>query len=128
MKELIGKKVKEMRFLYNQTQEELAKALGVSKEFISMIESGKRLPSLETMSKLGKIFNKGTDFFLREEEEPFAALFLKGPAGSLRIQIVRILFLQAEEAIARGVGEVNVVATRRLGDVDVGLVQRGCSL
>lgn len=75
MKELIGKKVKEMRFLYNQTQEELAKALGVSKEFISMIESGKRLPSLETMSKLGKIFNKGTDFFLREEEEPFAALF-----------------------------------------------------
>lgn len=75
MKELIGKKVKELRLLYNQTQEELANALGVSKEFISMIESGKRLPSLETMSKFGKIFSKDTDFFLREEEEPFAALF-----------------------------------------------------
>ncbi len=51
MKELIGKKVKELCLLYNQTQEELAKALSVSKEFISMIESGKRLPSLETMSR-----------------------------------------------------------------------------
>lgn len=75
MKELVGKKVKELRLLYNQTQEELANALGVSKEFISMIESGKRLPGLETMSRLGKIFNKDTDFFLRAEEEPFAALF-----------------------------------------------------
>ena len=75
MKELIGKKVKELRLLYGQTQEELARALGVSKEFISMIESGKRLPGLETMALLGKAFNKDTDFFMREEEEPFAALF-----------------------------------------------------
>ncbi len=75
MRELIGKKVRELRLLYNQTQEEVANALGVSKEFISMIEGGKRLPSLETMAKLGKIFNKSSDFFMREEEEPFAALF-----------------------------------------------------
>lgn len=75
MKERMGKKIKALRELFGMTQGELAKALEVSKEFVSMVENGKRLPSLETISRLGKVFHKDADYFMKEEEEPFAALF-----------------------------------------------------
>lgn len=75
MKELIGKKVRELRQQYGHTQEELANLLGVTKEFISMVESGKRLPGLENITKLARVFHRDVAYFMRDEEEAFAALF-----------------------------------------------------
>lgn len=83
MKELIGKKVKELRQQYGLTQEELAQQLGVTKEFISMVESGKRLPGLENITKLAKAFHRDAAYFMREEEEPFAALFRVDNLGAV---------------------------------------------
>ncbi len=83
MKELIGKKVKELRQQYGQTQEELARQLGVTKEFISMVESGKRLPGLENITRLAKAFHRDAAYFMRDEEEPFAALFRVDNLGAV---------------------------------------------
>ena len=46
---LIGKKFKQLRELSGMTQEDVAKRLGVTNEYVSMIESGKRTPSLEVL-------------------------------------------------------------------------------
>lgn len=83
MKELIGKKVRELRRQYGQTQEELAGRLGVTKEFISMVESGKRLPGLENITKLAKVFHRDAAYFMHDEEEPFAALFRVDNLGAV---------------------------------------------
>ena len=83
MKELIGKKVKELRQQYGLTQEELARQLGVTKEFISMVESGKRLPGLENITKLAKAFHRDAAYFMRDEEETFAALFRVDNLGAV---------------------------------------------
>jgi len=83
MKELIGRKVKELRLQYGQTQEVLARQMGVTKEFISMVESGKRLPGLENITRLAKVFHRDASYFMRDEEEPFAALFRVDNLGAV---------------------------------------------
>ncbi len=47
------------------TQEELAESVGVSRNFISLIESGSRVPSLKVLSAIAKKLDvKITDIFL----------------------------------------------------------------
>ncbi|MFC1731517.1 helix-turn-helix domain-containing protein [candidate division KSB1 bacterium] len=48
----IGKKISERRRYLNLTQGELAKEINVNKSTISLIEGGKRLPSLEVLNKI----------------------------------------------------------------------------
>ena len=54
---MIGEKIKSLRESEALTQEEIAVKVGVSKEFISMVESGKRNPSLEVLSKIASVFS-----------------------------------------------------------------------
>lgn len=56
------------------SQGTLAMEVGVSKEYISMVETGKRTPGLETLYRLANFFNKNIDYFLKEEESPFAVM------------------------------------------------------
>ena len=46
----------------NMTQEELAKALGVSRSTIGMYEQGKREPDFETEEKIADYFNVTLDY------------------------------------------------------------------
>lgn len=46
--ETIGKHIREKRKARGLVQEELAEKVGLSKNYIGMIERGKRLPSLDT--------------------------------------------------------------------------------
>lgn len=52
----------------------LAKALGLTPEYISRLESGKRTPSLETLNRLATYLGKEVAFFFQEKGPPFAEL------------------------------------------------------
>lgn len=71
MKEKIINHIKEHRTRMNLTQEELAKAVGVSRQTIISIERGRYVPSLPLALKFAKFFNKSIDeiFFIAEDNK-----------------------------------------------------------
>ena len=50
----LGKRLRDTRKAAGLSQELLAEKAGISVDFISMIERGKRSPSIETIEKLSK--------------------------------------------------------------------------
>ena len=64
-------RLKVLRAENNLTQEQLAQSVGVSRQAINAIETGKYDPSLPLAIKLGKLFSKPVEeIFLVDEEEP----------------------------------------------------------
>ncbi len=62
-------KIKVYRAMYDLTQEDLAKKLGVSRQTIISIEKGKYDPSLKLAFKIAKFFNvKIEDIFIYEDK------------------------------------------------------------
>ena len=60
--------LKEKRKCIGMTQNEVAKAVGISRAFYTNIENGKKLYSVETAKKIAQVLNfDWTDFF---EDEP----------------------------------------------------------
>ncbi|MEY2648816.1 MAG: hypothetical protein RLZZ45_573 [Bacteroidota bacterium] len=57
------------RAIHNLTQEQLAQALGVSRQTIHAIESAKYVPSTVLALKLSKLFNKEVGEIFKLEEE-----------------------------------------------------------
>lgn len=63
-------RVKVHRALHDMTQEQLADKLGVSRQTVIAIESGKYLPSLGLAFRLAAVFGvKIEDLFTPDEEE-----------------------------------------------------------
>lgn len=63
-------RLKVLRAENNLTQEQLAQSVGVSRQAINAIETGKYDPSLPLAIKLGKLFGKPVEeMFLIEEDE-----------------------------------------------------------
>lgn len=73
---ILGTRLRRERETMGITQEALARAVGLSSEFISLLELGKRMPSLETLTTLSDFFKKDVSFFLKEKEEAFNVLLL----------------------------------------------------
>ncbi len=71
---ILGTRLRREREDLDLTQEALARAVGLSKEFISHLELGKRMPSLETLTTLADFFKKDVSYFLKEKEEAFKIL------------------------------------------------------
>ncbi len=62
-------RLKVLRAEHNWTQEELAQRVGVSRQAINAIETGKYDPSLPLAIKLGKLFGQPVEeMFLPDEE------------------------------------------------------------
>ena len=59
-----GEGLRKARKAHNLTQEQLAKALNVSKSTIANYENGKTIPSMNTVIKLSIIFGITTDELL----------------------------------------------------------------
>ncbi len=66
-KELIGKRIKELRKSRNMSQEFLAEQLGIEPRQLSKLETGKHYPSFETMSNLLKILGISFEDFINIE-------------------------------------------------------------
>ncbi|MEK6281297.1 MAG: helix-turn-helix transcriptional regulator [Acidobacteriota bacterium] len=64
-------RLKVLRAEHNLTQEELAQRVGVSRQAINAIETGKYDPSLPLAIKLGKLFGKPVEaiFLIDEDNE-----------------------------------------------------------
>jgi putative transcriptional regulator len=61
-------RVKEYRLERNLTQDELAQAVGVSRQSINAIERGRYIPSLPLALKFAQLFNCPTDELFQLEE------------------------------------------------------------
>lgn len=57
------------------TQQAFARSLSLSSEFISLLESGKRSPSLATLARIAAAVHRDPSFFLSEKEPVFTVLF-----------------------------------------------------
>jgi transcriptional regulator with XRE-family HTH domain len=85
MYRIVGAKIRKLREETGLTQEDLARSVGLSSEFISLLELGKRSPSLESLSRIARFLNKDISFFIVQKEEPFKEL-TGGEGGDKKTQ------------------------------------------
>ena len=75
MDKLLGTRLKRAREEINLSQGAFAKSLGLSSEYISLLESGKRTPSFETLLKVASFLNKNISYFFEDKRPAFDKLF-----------------------------------------------------
>jgi transcriptional regulator with XRE-family HTH domain len=75
----IGGRLLELRQAVQLSQERLAAAAGVSTNYVSLIEKGQRLPSLEVLSRLAAVLGV-----------PVTALLEEPPDGQLEQELRRL--------------------------------------
>lgn len=64
--ELVGRRLQECRNECGLIQEQVAEFLGVTREFISMIEKGKRSISGDHLLQLANLYGKNAKYFIDE--------------------------------------------------------------
>jgi len=74
MKNKLGEKIRQTGESFHLTQDQVSKGTGLSSEFISLIEKGKRNPSLDSIEKISNYLNKNISYFLEENSDPFEKL------------------------------------------------------
>jgi transcriptional regulator with XRE-family HTH domain len=74
MVRILGAKIRKLREQTGLTQEDLAKSVGLSSEFISQLELGKRSPSLDSLSRIARFLEKEISYFIADKEASFASL------------------------------------------------------
>ncbi len=88
----IGRAVREVRGLRNLTQRELAFGADLDPSYVSLIESGRRMPSLEVLSRIADVVSvpiyimvllgcEDHDYTLRGDRERARTLLRNLPAG-----------------------------------------------
>ncbi len=65
---LLGDNIRKYRKINNMSQDELAEKLEVTRQSISLWETGQTQPSLDSIIALSKLFNVSTDELLKEDE------------------------------------------------------------
>ncbi len=69
-KELLGKRIKQLRVQKGLSASELAKRIGLSRPALSLVETGKRGISIEIAKKLSEFFNVSVDYLLGNTDDP----------------------------------------------------------
>jgi len=69
--ENIGKSIKFVRIAADLKQGDMADKLGVSQNYLSLIENGKKEPSLSFLRKVSEIFDVPLSFLILEGSEDF---------------------------------------------------------
>ena len=62
----IGKNIKKVRLNAHETQEEFAEKIGISFNYVGMIERGLRVPKLETFIKIANVLGVTPDYLLAD--------------------------------------------------------------
>ncbi|MGB7294228.1 MAG: helix-turn-helix domain-containing protein, partial [Candidatus Aminicenantales bacterium] len=83
MQGVLGARIRKARAELGLSQAAFARALGFSSEFISLLETDKRAPSLATLNKIAAFLKKDIRSFLEEKEGAFNIL-LRGDASDLK--------------------------------------------
>ncbi len=99
----IGERIRKRRQALKITQQELAKALGVTPQHISGIEQEKRNPSLSFLSKLAEEMGVTTDYLLSGKDSIITDTIPAIKADkSLTLKAKRALITLVEELRATG--------------------------
>ncbi len=77
-------RIKELRAIYDLTQEDLAKRVGVRRETILYLEKGKYNPSLKLAHDIARVLNTTIDdlFIFKDDEENVDCMHIKSVFGS----------------------------------------------
>ena len=65
---LLGKRLKALRVKLNMTQQQLGKEVNVTKVSICCYENGTRVPALETLIDLSRVFDVTLDYLIGNDE------------------------------------------------------------
>ncbi len=107
MDSFLGSKLRRAREEAGLSQGAFARAVGLSSEYISLLESGKRVPSFDTMKRLSAYLGRDTVFFLAEKKRSLESLLDgDGVPSSLKANMTRFKaycakYLKAEEETGR---------------------------
>ena len=63
-KEIIGRRIANARKVYQMTQAELSEKIDISEKYLSRIECGKQLPSIEIVAKICEVLHISVDELL----------------------------------------------------------------
>jgi transcriptional regulator with XRE-family HTH domain len=67
MPSLLGEKLRHLRMQQQITQVELAQRLGLARQgYVSNLEAGRKLPSLDLVVQIADLFGVTTDYLLRD--------------------------------------------------------------
>lgn len=72
----IGNKIKKYRELFEYTQEELAKLVGITPSYLGNIERGEREPSLRLLEKIAEIFDIDSAYFFSTKKEKLSKEYI----------------------------------------------------
>lgn len=75
---MFSKRLKELRKMNKITQIELANKIEVTAGAVGLWETGKRLPDIETILKIAKVFNVTSDYLMGGEFENQIIIIGKG--------------------------------------------------
>ena len=93
-----GERVRKRRHNLEITQQELAKALGLTAQHISAIEQNKRAPSLNMLANLAEQLGVSTDYLVSGKEGVIAGIVPAIKADkSLNLKVKRALIALIEE-------------------------------
>ncbi|MDX5103562.1 helix-turn-helix domain-containing protein [Lactobacillus jensenii] len=74
---MIGDRLAQVRVSKKLSQAETAKLIGVAQATWAQYEKGKRMPSVETLNHIAKVFNVSTDYLINGETPNQNAIDLK---------------------------------------------------
>lgn len=119
---MLADTIKKYRKENNLSQDELAEKLGVSRQSISLWETGQTQPTIDNIVALSKIFNISADALLDNGADPAPAPVSQAPAPAKKP--VWPIFLAVGLAVAAIVAVVLVILLTRPsgGDVPTGAV------
>ncbi len=63
----LPEKIRMLREQQGLSQGQLAKQLGISRAYVNLFESGRRMPGTELMLKISNIFGVSVDVLVRDE-------------------------------------------------------------
>jgi len=105
-KEIIGKRIKELRKSKKMTSVELANLLGITQGALSTVESGRRGISIEVAKKLSEIFKVSTDYLVGNVDDPIPPSVL---ANEARLRTIPVYDSVSEEINERFPNENKIV-------------------
>ena len=59
----ISKRIKELRESFSMTQRDLANTLEIRTNYLSLLENGKRTPSVSLLYRMGTVFEVPLEYF-----------------------------------------------------------------
>ena len=107
MLRIAGTKIRKLREDLGLTQEDLAKSVGLSSEYISLLELGRRSPSLDSLSRIAKFLDKKISFFIMEKTDSLDSLIQGDKLDAKTKRILRRFrggcddYMQLEEMTGR---------------------------